>query len=114
MYSLRFPSIFLLSFMLFALPVNVFFFWVDHLTKKIYFLRQVIHPKKEDIHRQSEQHEGQEEDGWEAQGIHEGAAVDAASICKSLGLPVQQPLPWQAEFKSLLCQFEDIVTDVLD
>ena len=29
MYSLRFPSIFLLSFMLFALPVNVFFFgWI--------------------------------------------------------------------------------------
>ena len=41
----------------------------------------------------SEQHEGQEGDGGEAQGIHEGAAVDAAWIRKSLGLPVQQPLP---------------------
>jgi hypothetical protein len=35
----------------------------------------------------------QKEDGGEVQGIHEGAKVDAASICKSLGLPVQRPLP---------------------
>ena len=37
MYSLRFSSISLLSFRLLALPVNVVFFWVDHLTKKMYF-----------------------------------------------------------------------------